>query len=460
MKKLLKNALVIATMNSDKERLEGADILINENLISEIGKGLSEDGVDEVIDCSGKIILPGFINTHHHFYQTLTRVIPEVQNAKLFDWLIYLYEIWRGLTPEAVYVSAKVAIAELLMTGCTTSTDHLYLFPQDQDPQLIDFEIKAAQELGIRFFPTRGSMSLGRSQGGLPPDDVVQTEDTIMQDVERLVNKYHDPAPFSMLRISLAPCSPFSITTELLKETVRFAREKGLRAHTHLAETKDEEDFCIEKFGKRPLDYMESVDWIGEDIWFAHSVFINPDEIKRMADTGTGVAHCPGSNLRLGSGIAPIPEMYKAGVKVGLAVDGSASNDAGDMLGEIRTALMLHRIKSGVDSTNADMMFDIATMGGAKVFGWENEIGSIEKGKAADLAIFDFEKIEYAGCWFDPVAALIFAGNDHRTNMTIVNGEVVVKNGKVVNLDENEVFKKANELSKNMFKKAMKKKGK
>ncbi len=459
MKKLLKNALVIATMNSRKERIEGGDILIEDNLIKQVGKGLNVPDADQVIDCSDKVILPGFVNTHHHFYQTLTRVIPQVQNAKLFDWLTYLYEIWREVTPEAIYYSAKVAISELLLTGCTTTTDHLYLFPEKQDPNLIDFEIKAAKEMGIRFFPTRGSMSLGKSKGGLPPDDVVQTEEKIMQDVERLVNKYHDPSPFSMLRISLAPCSPFSITCDLLKDTVKYAREKGLRCHTHLAETKDEEEFCIEKFGMRPLAYMESLDWIGEDVWFAHSVFLNSNEIKRLSETCTGVAHCPCSNLRLGSGIAPIPEMYNAGVKVGLAVDGSASNDSGDMLGEIRTALLIHRIKSGVASTNTDMMFDIATMGGAKVFGWEKSIGSIEPGKAADLAIFNFNRIDYAGCWFDPVAALIFAGINHKADMTIVNGEILVKDGKVINLDEEDVIKNANKISKEMFNRANKRKG-
>lgn len=458
MKILLKHALVIATMNPDKERIEGGDILIEDNLIKQIGKGL-ESEADRVIDCSGKVILPGFINTHHHFYQTLTRVIPQVQNAKLFDWLVFLYEIWRELTPEAVYTSAKVAIAELLKTGCTTSTDHLYLFPRKQDSNLIDYEIKAAEEMGIRFYPTRGSMSLGKSKGGLPPDDVVQSEEEIMEDVERLISKFHDTSPFAMTRISLAPCSPFSITKELLRDTIKFIRSHNLLCHTHLAETKDEDDFCMEKFGMRPLEYMQSVDWVGPDVWYAHTVFLDEKEIQIMKETGTGVAHCPSSNLRLGSGIAPIPEMYKAGVNISVGVDGSASNDGGDMLGELRTSLMIHRVKSGVDSTNADMIFDMATLGGAKVLNWDKHLGSIEPGKAADLAIFDFEKVAYAGCWFDPVAALLFAGNDHRTWMTIVNGKVVVEEGKVVGLDEQKLFKETNKISKQMYENAMKRRG-
>jgi len=439
---LIENAMVLETFDNKGTRIEGADLYIEGNRISSIGKNLKKNA-DTVIDASGMVVLPGLVNTHHHFYQTLTRAIPEVQNAKLFDWLVFLYEIWRNLTPEAVYWSSLGAIGELLLTGCTTTTDHLYLFPNKQSPNLIDEEIRAAREIGIRFHPTRGSMSLGRSKGGLPPDDVVQDEEMILKDSERLIDAFHDPEPFSMCRIALAPCSPFSVTPELMKQTARFAREKGVLLHTHLAETPDEDDFCQNKLGMRPLDYMKSLEWIGDDVWFAHCVYLNEEEIEFMAETKTGVAHCPSSNMRLGSGAAPIPRMTEAGVPVGLAVDGSASNDTSDMLAEIRQCMLLHRVTKGVQAMTARQALELATRGGAAVFR-RDDIGSLEPGRAADIAIFDMQRLDYAGALHDPVAALVLCGSSHRAHTVIVNGDPVVREGRLVLADEEKITREMN----------------
>ncbi|MBI4656467.1 MAG: amidohydrolase family protein, partial [Elusimicrobia bacterium] len=333
---LIKNALVLATMDAKNTEIKGGEVYIEGPEIKKVGKNL-KIRADYVIDAKNCVVLPGFVNTHHHLYQTLTRNLPAVQDAKLFDWLIYLYEIWRKLTPEAVYVSAQVGLVELLLTGCTTSSDHLYVFPEKNSTLFIDTEIEAAKELGVRFHASRGSMSRGKSKGGLPPDDVVQKESEIMKDCERLVHKYHDANKFSMTRIVLAPCSPFSVTTELLKITAEMAKKWKVKMHTHLAETLDEEKFCVKTHKMRPLEYMESVGWVKDgNSWFAHCVYINEKEAEKMGKTKTGVAHCPCSNLRLGSGIAPIRMFLDKKVPVGLAVDGSASNDSCDMLGEIR----------------------------------------------------------------------------------------------------------------------------
>ena len=449
---LIKNARMIATMDQLMTRLEHVDIYIQGNCIKEIAKGL-EKPAEKVIDATGMVVIPGLVNTHHHFYQTLTRAIPDVQDAKLFDWLVFLYEIWRELTPEAVYWSALGAMGELLLTGCTTTTDHLYLFPRRQPGALIDEEIRAARKIGMRFHPTRGSMSLGKSGGGLPPDDVVQDEQTILDDSERLIDTYHDPSPFSMCRIALAPCSPFSITPELMRQSATLARKHGVLLHTHLAETPDEDDYCQNNLGMRPLEYMEKLDWLGEDVWFAHCIYLNENEIRRMAETKTGVAHCPGSNMRLGSGIAPIPRMVEAGVPVSLAVDGSASNDSSDMMAEVRLAMLLHRVKYGVGAMNADGALKLATRGGAEVFR-RDDIGSIEPGKAADLALFDLDRLDYAGALHDPVAALVFCGLSHRAHTVIVNGEVVVNQGKLVHVREDRITEEMNRHATRMTKAA------
>lgn len=458
MKILLKNIYRLATMNNMNEVLQNVDILILNNKIAKIADNIIVEDA-RVIDCKDLVVIPGLINTHHHLYQTLFRNVPLVQDSKLFDWLIKLYEGWREIDEEAVYYGALVGLGELLLTGCTCSTDHHYLFPKKATNNLIDAEIKAAKEIGIRFFPTRGSMTLSQKDGGLPPDDVVQTEDIIMQDYERLINKYHDEKDFSMLRINLAPCSPFSVTGESMKRTAEFARKyKKVMLHTHVAETIDEEKYCIEQFGKRPIEYMEDLGWLGDDVWFAHCVHLNQQEIEKLSKTKTGIAHCPSSNMRLGSGIAPIPELLKQNARVGLAVDGSASNDTSDMLGEMRQALLSHKVKWGVDSFTAMDALKIATKGGAEIFNTP-ELGSIEVGKAADLALFNVNKLWYAGAMHDPIASLIFSGASHIAEYTIVNGKIVVENGNLVNINSNEVILKANNIAHKMINNAHKNTG-
>ncbi len=445
---LLKNCFAVATVNDSDEVINNADILVEGNQISSVGKNIDAE-TGEIINCENKVALPGFVNTHHHLYQMLTRNLPPAQNAKLFDWLVFHYEIWRGITPEAINISATCALAELLLTGCTTSSDHLYLFPKNAGGELIDAEVKAAKELGIRFHPTRGSMSRGKSNGGLPPDDVVQTEDEIIEDSLRVIEKFHDPERFSMCRVSLAPCSPFSVTTELMRETAKLAREENVRLHTHLCETLDEENYCLELHKMRPLDYMESVGWLGDDVWFAHGIYFNDGEIKTLGKTKTGIAHCPSSNLRLGSGIAPVRKLLDAGAPVGLAVDGSASNDSSNMLQEVQRCMLVHRIKSGVDSMTAKNVVRLATRGGAEVLG-RDDIGSVEPGKAADIVLFDIDNLAYAGAMSDPVAALLFCGYDHRAWLTMVNGKIVVRDKKLVGIDELELKKKADAISRKL----------
>ncbi len=444
---LLRNAELILTMDDKKTRFYNGGIFVRDNFIEAVGPTENlPPTADTVIDASGMIVLPGLVNTHHHLYQTLTRVVPKAQNAKLFDWLVTLYPIWARLTGEAVYVSALVGMAELLLSGCTTTTDHLYIFPNDVS---LDDEIRAAREIGIRFHPCRGSMSLGRSKGGLPPDEVVQSEEEILADCERLISAYHDPSPGSMCRIALAPCSPFSVTPELMRDTAQMARRYGVLLHTHLAETLDEENFCLEKYKMRPLDYMAKLGWLGEDVWFVHVVHVNQRDVKILAETGSGVAHCPSSNMRLGSGIAPVVEMLKAGVKVGLAVDGSASNDSSNMLGEARQALLLQRVRYGADSISAEEVLEMATRGGARVLGRE-DIGSLEPGKAADFIGIRLERLEYAGASVhDPVASLVFC-SPVKVDLAVVNGRVVVEDGELLTVDLEEIVRRHNAIARKM----------
>jgi cytosine/adenosine deaminase-related metal-dependent hydrolase len=341
-------------------------------------------------------VVPGFVNTHHHFYQTLTRNLPAVQNAELFDWLVYLYEIWKHLDEEAVYYSSLLAMGELLKTGCTSSTDHHYVYPQNVSGDLIGMQFKAAANLGMRLSPTRGSMSLSKKNGGLPPDSVVQTEDEILEDCERVIQKYHDEKELAMRKIILAPCSPFSVTKELMKETVKLARKYSVRLHTHLAETRDENEFCLEIYGRRPLKLMEDCGFIGNDVSYAHGIHFNDQELELLADSGTHIAHCPTSNMRLGSGICRVKEMLSFGINVALAVDGSASNDSSDMLGEIRNALLLQRVHYGAAAMSTLDVMKMGTENGARLLGFE-KVGKIREGWAADLAIFNIGKLEYSG---------------------------------------------------------------
>lgn len=457
---LIRNIHTLVTMVDGEKDLHDVDLLIQDNKVAAIGPGLeAPEGHDaRIIDGSFCVAYPGFINTHHHLYQTLTRNIPKVQDVKLFDWLLGLYEIWRELVPEAIDVSTRVGIGELLLSGCTTTSDHFYVWPSTAPEEWLDIEIDTAAELGMRFHPTRGSMSRGKSDGGLPPDDVVQHADEILRDCDRIISKYHDPKPFSMCRIILAPCSPFSVTTDLLSETSKLARARGVQMHTHLCETVDEEAFCLETHGVRPLEYMEKTGWVGEDVWYAHGIYFNDDEIKMLAETGTGIAHCPASNLRLGSGICKVPQLVEAGVNVGLAVDGSASNDASSMVREMQLALLVHRVGTGVDAMPARRVLELATLGSARLLG-QPEIGQLKVGCAADLALFKLDRIDFAGAMHDPASAILFCGSGLRAEYTIVNGKILVERGKLVHTDEQELFHRANEIAERMLSQTEKKSG-
>ena len=439
-------------MDDEGTELSGADVLIKGRVILAVGKDLEAPDDALVLDARNCVVIPGMINTHHHLCQTLTRATPAAQDAKLFDWLVYHYTVWRHLTPEYAALGAQVGLGELLLTGCTTSTDHTYLYPRGLTG-LVDAQIEAARSLGIRFHPTRGSMSVGSSKGGLPPDDCTQAEEEILRDGERLVKEYHDKGQYAMTSVGLAPCAPFSVSTTLMKETAAQAKKWGVRMHTHLCETLDEEAYCLEKYKLRPIDFIESLGWMDGNVWLAHMVHVNDDEVRRLAKAKVGIAHCPTSNLRLGSGVPPVRQYLDAGVNVGLAVDGSASNDTSDMLAEARQAMLVHRVKSGVGSMTARQALRMATRGGAAVVG-RDDIGMIAAGKAADLAIFDVSGLDYAGSAGDPIASLLFCGASHRTKWTIVNGHVVVEDGKLKNLDERATAEKANAACLDMLRKA------
>jgi 8-oxoguanine deaminase len=425
---LVTNATVLVTMDEHRTEIPDGGMFIRDGWIEQIGPSPELPAVaDSVLNLAGHVVIPGLVNTHHHLYQTLTRAY--AQDAELFEWLTTLYPVWAKLTSADVNVSARLGLTELAMSGCTTSSDHLYLFPNDAR---LEDEIEAAAQVGVRFHAARGSMSLGESDGGLPPDSVVEDEAAILEDTRRVIERFHDPAPGSMLRVVVAPCSPFSVTPDLMRESAALAREYGVTLHTHLAETIDEESFCVERFGMPPLAYAESVDWVGSDVWFAHAVHMSEAEIARMADTDTGAAHCPASNMRLGSGIAPVAEYREANVRVGLGVDGSASNDGNDLLGEARQALLLARVRrQGMMPVRAAL--ELATLGGARVLG-RDDVGSLAPGKVADFAAFDLSRIEYAGAQHDPVAALLLCATT-RAAYTYVHGRPVVSGGRPVNVE-------------------------
>ena len=440
---LIKNAKAIITMDKYDSLLKGKNIFIKDREIKYIGEETFE--ADEVIDGSSMFIYPGLINTHHHLYQTFTRNLPQVQKMELFDWLTTLYEIWKGLDPEIIYYSSLTGMGELLKYGCTTCFDHHYVFHKNSSENFIDTQFDAAEAIGMRFHASRGSMSRGKSEGGLPPNELVQSVDDILYDSERLVNKYHDNSRYSMKQVAFAPCSPFSVTSELMIESAKLARKLGVRLHTHLAETKDEENYCLEKFKLRPLQYMESLGWLGEDVWFAHGIHFTDDEVRKLASTGTGVAHCPVSNMKLSSGVAKIPLMLKEGVKVGLGVDGSASNDCSNMLAEIRAAYLMHRLMYSSNAPDGYEILKLAVQGGASILGRE-DIGSIEEGKAADLFMIDTNRLELAGALLDPKCMLATVGYNRPVDYTIVNGKVVVRHGELCNIDEEKTASKANKL--------------
>ncbi|MEK9878717.1 MAG: 8-oxoguanine deaminase [Paracoccaceae bacterium] len=425
---VIKNAQSVLTMDDERRELRAVDIHVRDGQIAAIGQGLRITNTTDVIDGSSCIVTPGLVNTHHHLYQTLTRAVPGGQDALLFGWLQTLYPIWAKFSPEHMRISALVGLAELALSGCTMSSDHLYLFPNGSR---LDDTISAAQEIGLRFFPTRGAMSIGQSLGGLPPDSLVEREEDILNDCIRVVDQFHDPNPSAMVRVGIAPCSPFSVSRELMRDAALLARDKGVYLHTHLAENDEDVSYSLEKFGCRPGQYAEDLGWTGPDVWHAHCVKLDAEEQTLFAQTKTGVAHCPCSNCRLGSGIAPIRQMRDRGVPVGLGVDGSASNDAGNLILEARQAMLLQRVSKGADAMSAREALEIATRGGADILG-RPECGRIAIGKRADIAIWDANCLENAGSW-DP-AALLLAGPT-KVKHLIVDGRMIVEDGQLLSVD-------------------------
>lgn len=396
---------------------------------------------DEIVDLTGHVVLPGLVNTHHHLYQTLTRVYPGAQDSGLFDWLRTLYPVWARITPDHVRTSTELGLVELALSGATTVFDHHYLWPNGSS---IDDQFEAAGQLGIRFHASRGSMSLGESDGGLPPDDLVEKEDQILADCIRAIDSYHDSGRGAMQRVVLAPCSPFSVTAGLMRESARLARDTETRLHTHLAETRDEEDFCLDQLGLRPVAYMESLGWAGPDVWYAHAVHVGPDEVARMGASGTGVAHCPTSNMRLASGAAPVTSYLQANVPVGIGVDGSASNDSSNMLAEVRQTLLLNRHETGPEFSSRQAL-DLATRGGATVLG-RDDVGMLTAGYAADLIAIDLNRVEFAGAWHDPVAAVVMCA-PFRIDHSWVHGRPLVVGGQLPRIDVRSLVERHNRLS-------------
>lgn len=427
-------------MNPTRAELAGADILVRGGVIHAVGTGLDAAGA-EVIDAAGCVVTPGLVNTHHHLYQTLTRAVPGGQDALLFGWLKTLYPIWARFGPEEMFTSAQVGLAELALSGCTMTSDHLYLYP---NASRLDDTVAAAGEVGLRFHPTRGAMSIGESAGGLPPDGLVEREPAILEDMIRVVDRFHDPRPGAMVRVGLAPCSPFSVSRDLMRDTAVLARDKGVMLHTHLAENDEDVAYSLARFGCSPGQYAEDLGWTGPDVWHAHCVKLEGSEIELFSRSGTGISHCPCSNCRLGSGIAPIRALRDAGVKVALGVDGSASNDSGNLMAEARMAMLLQRVVRGADAMSAREALEIATLGGAQVLGRE-DLGSVDVGKRADLAVWDMRGVEAAGSW-DPVAALVLCGPT-RVRHLLVEGRQVVRDGQMVTLDMGRVLSRQRRLA-------------
>jgi cytosine/adenosine deaminase-related metal-dependent hydrolase len=429
-------------MDDTRAELAGADIKVSGGVIVDVGQGLSADGC-QIVDAAGTVVTPGLVNTHHHLYQTLTRAVPAAQDALLFGWLQTLYPIWSRFGPEEMFVSAQVGLAELALSGCTLTSDHLYLFPNGAR---LDDTIAAAGEVGLRFHPTRGAMSIGESDGGLPPDALVEDEAAILDDCIRVIDAFHDPRPGAMVRVGVAPCSPFSVTRDLMRDAALLARDKGVMLHTHLAENDEDIAYSLEKFGCRPGQYAEDLGWVGDDVWHAHCVKLDGQEIDLFARTRTGVAHCPCSNCRLGSGIAPVRQMRDAGVPVALGVDGSASNDVSNLMAEARQAVLLQRVQNGADAMSAREVLEIATRGGALVLG-RDDCGQIAVGKRADIAIWDATAVEAAGSW-DP-AALVLAGPTKVRDL-FVEGRQVVADGQMATIDLPQVIARQNTLARRL----------
>jgi len=438
---LLKNADHILTMEDQRRELHGADILLRDGVIAAIGPDLGTTG--HTLSAKGCVITPGLVNTHHHLYQTLTRAVPGGQDALLFGWLQTLYPIWSRFTPEAFFISAQVGLAELALSGCTLTSDHLYLYPNGAR---LEDTIHAAAEIGLRFHPTRGAMSIGESDGGLPPDRLVEREADILNDCIRVVDAFHDPSDGAMVRVGIAPCSPFSVSRELMRDAALLARDKGVMLHTHLAENDEDISYSLATFGMRPGQYAEELGWTGPDVWHAHCVKLDSTEIGLFARTRTGVAHCPCSNCRLGSGIAPLRQMRDSGVPVGLGVDGSASNDMGNLILEARQAMLLQRVALGANAMSAREALEIATRGGADVLG-RPDCGRLAVGKRADIALWDITGVDSAGSW-DP-AALVLAGPT-RVRDLFVEGRQVVRDGQIATLDLPRVIERQNAIARSL----------
>ncbi len=442
----IRHADLLVTMDGERREIRDGAMLVDGHRIVQVGPSASVSAqADRVIDLSGHIVVPGLVNTHHHMYQSLTRAVAAAQDAELFGWLRSLYPIWAGLTPEMLEVSTLSAMAELLLSGCTTSSDHLYLYPNGCR---LDDCIEAAGRIGMRFHASRGSMSVGVSRGGLPPDSLVEDEASILRDTQRLIETYHDPGPHAMLRVVVAPCSPFSVSRNLMRESAALARHHGVSLHTHLAENMHDVAYSHEHFGMSPAEYAQDLGWVGPDVWHAHCVQLDAEGIELFARTGTGVAHCPCSNMRLASGIAPIRAMRDAGVAVGLGVDGSASNDSGHMLGEVRQALLLQRVGFGPDAMSAREALEIATLGGARVLG-RDDIGALGPGMAADFVAFDLHRPGLAGALHDPLAALVFC-QPGEVAYSIIHGRVVVERGQLTTVDLGLLTERHNRLARRL----------
>jgi cytosine/adenosine deaminase-related metal-dependent hydrolase len=460
---LVKNAMLVATFDDGSREIAGGGVYVEGNVIRKVGTAEElPDGADRVIDARGMVVMPGMVNTHHHFVQTLTRCMPGMQDAVLFDWLKRLYPVWANLTPEAVYVSTKTAMAELMLSGCTTTSDHNYIWPNGSR---VDDQVRAGREMGMRFHVARGSMSVGESKGGLPPDRVVEDEGEILRDSRWVIEEYHDGERYSMLRVVLAPCSPFTVSEDLMRESVEMARAYGVHSHTHLAETLDEADFCEEKFGKTPVELAEGLGWVGGDVWHAHMVHPSAEEVGRLGRTRTGVAHCPTSNMRLGSGIAPAMALMEAGARVGLGVDGSASNDGSHMLAEVRQAMLVHRVggrrrtkdegrktigeEGDPGATTARGVLRMATRGGAEVLG-RDDVGYLAEGMAADIVGFRVDGVGHAGgAVHDALAALVFC-QPVGAEFSVINGEVKVQEGRMVGVEMGRLVEEHNRVARGL----------